>query len=155
MVNDNLQGNSGQAAAAAKQGQLWETLENLVVDPTPGVKMAIKEVIDASKMSRPEIADAMNRLGHLAGVKWRASEEMLHKWTAPGQKERPIRMELLYLFCCATGEHGPLAAYVRAFTGVRLISSERYEILVWAEKEIAARQAKKAALRQARRVGIE
>jgi hypothetical protein len=155
MVNDKLATNSGQSPKPGKQGQLWETLEHLVMDPMPAVKMAVKEAIDASGMSRAQIADAMNRLAHLAGIKWRASEELLNKWTAPGQMERPLRMELLYLFCCAAGDNRPLEAYARPFPEVRVISAARYEVLLWAEAEINVREAKKAARDRARKAGIE
>jgi len=149
MVNDKFTGKNGQ------QRTFWDDIESRVADPLPAVKIAIKEAIDRSGLSREEIVDAMNRLGVLAKIKRRISLDVLNKWTAESAEERIIHMELLLLFCMATGNYLPLEVYVKAFAGVRLVSEERYRVLQWAEAEIAARKAKKAAKKRAQEVGIE
>lgn len=98
-IPDQVESFAGKASCGKP-----ETLESLVVDPMPTVKNAIKAVIDDAKLSRPQIADAMNRLALLAGIKRRVSDEVLNKWSALREMERHIRLELLYLFCCTTGD---------------------------------------------------
>lgn len=149
VVNDKLAGKNG------RQLTFWDDMEARVTDPLPALKIAIKEAIDGSKLSRELIVDAMIRLGVLAKIKRRITLDVLNKWTAESAEERIIHLELLLLFCLATGDYLPLEVYVKAFPGVRLVNKERYRVLEWAEAEIAAREAKKAAKRCAREVGIE
>lgn len=149
VVNDKLSGNSGQ------QRTFWDDMEARVTDPLPAIKIAIKEAINGSKLSREQIVDAMNRLGVLAKIRRRISLDVLNKWTAESAEERIIHLEMLLLFCLATGDYLPLEVYVKAFPGVRLVNEERHRVLEWAEAEIRAREAKKAAKRRAREVGLE
>ncbi|MCL4503853.1 MAG: hypothetical protein M1438_18675 [Deltaproteobacteria bacterium] len=149
MVNDNLPRKTGG------QLSLYGERSSLVADPLPAMKIAIKEAIRRAKLSREQIVDAMNHLAVVAGIQRRISKDVLDKWTAPTAEERIIHLELLQLFCLATGDYLPLEVYVKAFPGVRLVSEERYRVLEWAEAEITARQAKKTAQKRAREVGIE
>lgn len=46
-------------------------LGNLVVNPIPGVKLAMQEAAARSGLSREQIVDAMNGLAQVAGLKGR------------------------------------------------------------------------------------
>lgn len=146
-VNSKINGNFG----ARKQPSL---LDGLVVNPLPGLVAVMNEVLEASGLSRDLLADDMNRLAILAGNKRRVSKAMLNKWLAGTPGYVPY-LDALALFCQALGSNRPLEVYARAFPGARVISEERYRVLEWAEAEIEARQAKKAAQKRARAVGLE
>ncbi|TSA12122.1 MAG: hypothetical protein D4R73_02760 [Deltaproteobacteria bacterium] len=146
-VNDKVKGNSGRQG----QRRLWE---DLVVNPLPGLVAAMNEALEASGLSREQLAEDMNRLAHLSGSKRRVSSAMLDKWLA-GTPGYVIYLDALHLFCQALGSNRPLSVYARAFPGARVISEARYRVLEWAEAEINAREAKKIAKKKAQGVGLE
>jgi len=143
----NLAGKSGR-----KQPGFWESLP---VDPVPGIKTAMHEVMHGHPLSREQVVDGMNRLAHLAGLTERVSLAALDKWLAPNSLAHYPRWRALNWFCQVTGSNRPLEVYVMAFPGVRLASEEDWELLMWAKSEKAVREAKKEAKRRAMRAGVE
>jgi hypothetical protein len=134
------------------QRRLWESL---VVNPLPAVKVALHEAAKASRLSREQLTDDMNRLAHLAGMKLKVGHAMLEKWLNPGAEDYPPNVAALYLFCQATGDNSPLEVYVRAFPGTHLVDEADYQLLLWAKAEKTARQAKRQARQLAPKAGVE
>ena len=125
-----------------------------MADPVPAVKIAIKEVIDRSHLSRAQIVDAVNRLAALGGIKRRLKENVLNKWTAESDTEHPIHLELLKLFCLAMNDYWPLTVYAGGFPGAHIINEDEWQVLLWAKKEIKLREDRKEVKRMAQRIGI-
>jgi hypothetical protein len=131
----------------------------LIVDPSQALMAAMREVLRNSPLSRVQIAERMTELGKSAGIfgghdELRVSVTRIDAWVAKSKASNQIPLKLLPLFCKATGNNAPLEVYVQAFVGVRLISEEQYQKLLWAEKEIQMRLAKKEAKKLAQTVGI-
>jgi len=150
MVNGKVNGKNGQGS---RQRRLWE---NLAVDPAPPLKAAIGEVIKGCALSRDEIVDDMNKLALLCGMSRRATAAMLDKWTAAGAEDHVISLQMLRLFCQATGDNLALEVYAKTFPGVKGLKTEEDErLLEWAKTEIACRNLKKKSRRLAVEVGAE
>jgi hypothetical protein len=145
--------NSGQGA---QQRRLWESL---VVNPAPSVKVAMNEALRRSPKSREQVVDDMNRLAVAAGLAHKTEQIItpasLDKLVAPGDPSRRIGAEVLYLFCLAVEDNGPLRVYSQAFPGERVVTAEDFELLEWARAERSARQAKKEARLRALKAGVE
>ncbi len=140
-----------------KQRNLWEFTP---VDPGPAVKMAMREVVRGSSLSREQIVDEMNRLATAAGITCNGRSQqvtpaLLDKWLAPAAQQHIIPLRLLPIFCRAAGSNLPLQALAAACAGVRVIGEDDYLILEWARAEIAGKRARKLARRLAQEVGIE
>jgi len=139
-------------AGSQKQRRLWE---DLVVNPLPAVKLDMHEAVKGSPLSREQLVEDMNRLAHLAGMKFRVSKAMFDKWLNPAAEDYPPNVAALYLFCQAAGDNRPLAVYVRAFPGAHLVDEAEYQLLQWAKAERQARQAKRQARQLAPKAGVE
>jgi hypothetical protein len=131
----------------------------LIVDPSSAIKAAMREVIRNSPLSRPQIAELMTELSKAAGISRRDNElkvsaARIDAWVAESKIYNHIPLKMLHLFCKAAGSNMPLEIYVQAFEGVRLITDEQYQKLLWAEKEIQIRRTKKEAKKLAQMVGI-
>lgn len=139
-----------------KQRNLWEVTP---VDPGPAVKMAMREAVMDSSLSREQIVDEMNRLATAAGITCNGRSQqvtpaLLDKWLAPSA-QHIIPLRLLPIFCRAAESNLPLQALAVACAGVRVIGEDDYLILEWARAEIAGKRARKLARRLAQEVGIE
>jgi len=131
----------------------------LIVDPSQALMAAMREVIRNSPLSRLQIAERMNELAKSAGISGgdnglKVSATRIDAWVAKSKASNQIPLKMLPLFCKAAGSNVPLEVYVQAFAGVRLISEEQHQKLLWAEKEIQMRRAKKEAKKLAQMVGI-
>ena len=131
----------------------------LIVDPTSAIKAAMREAIRNSSLSRPQIAERMTELCKAAGIYSRDNElkvsvARIDAWVAESKVSNHIPLKMLHLFCRAAESNLPLEIYVQAFEGVRLITVEQYQKLLWAEKEIQIRRIKKEAKKLAQMAGI-
>ncbi len=126
-----------------------------MANPTPALKIAMQEAFKAAPLSKEQLAEDINKLAHLAGMRARASKAMLEKWLAPGAEGYVIPLSLLPLFCQAVGSNYPLEVYGKAFPGSRVVKEEDWDLLQWARTERAARQARRQARRLAPKVGME
>jgi hypothetical protein len=134
------------------QRRLWD---DLVVNPLPAVKLVMNEVMKGLPVSREQLAEDMNRLAVAAGLGLKVSKAVLDKWLNPAANGYQPTLAGLLLFCLGTGDMQPLAVYVKAFSGVRLVSDHDYQLLQWAKAERAARQAKRQARQLAPKAGVE
>jgi hypothetical protein len=126
------------------------------LDLVAAVKAAIAETTGQSKRSRAEIADRMNALiERRGGGRRQISEDVINKWAAPGSVTHFPSLPLLAIFCEATASNLALEAYSLGFKGVKLISDDDHNLLLWARSERELRLAKKRARRMAQEVGIE
>jgi hypothetical protein len=137
---------------APRQRTLWE---NPVANPVPAVKLAMAEAIKATSLSRDELTDDMNRLARLAGLRLRVSKAVLDKWLNPAADGYQPPLAGLFLFCQAVGSGQPLAGFGQAFSDVRLVSIEEYELLEWAKSEKQLRQTKRRVRQLAHQAGVE
>jgi len=136
----------------ARQRRLWE---NLVVNPLPAVKTAMNEAARASNLSREQLAEDMNRLAHLAGMRGRFSRAVLDKILNENAEGYQPGLAALFLFCQAVGDSRPLQVFIRAFPGAHLVDDEDRRLLEWARTERAARQARRQARKLAPGAGVE
>lgn len=131
----------------------------LIIDPSSALMAAMREVIRNSPLSRPQIAERMTELCKSAGIssgdnELKVSVARIDAWVAKSKLSNQIPLKMLHLFCRAVGSNMPLEVYVQAFVGARLITEEQYQKLLWAEKEIQMRRAKKEAKKLAQMAGI-
>jgi len=131
----------------------------LIVDPSSAIKAAMREVIRNSPLSRAQIAERMTELCKAAGIYSRDNElkvsvARIDAWVAESKVSNHIPLKMLPLFCKAAGNNMPIEVYVQAFGGVRLVTDEQYQKLLWAEKEIQVRRNKKEAKKLAQLAGI-
>jgi hypothetical protein len=138
-----------------KSRQLFHQLslkDQVRLDPTDFLKVAMAEAIKQSELSRPEIVDEMNRLASIAGIAVRTTEAMLDKWLARGCRGHLISVRDLPIFCQSIGSIAPLMALLP--TGTEMVAGEDLKLLHWARAEMARRKASRQAKKLAEEAGI-
>lgn len=132
--------------------------EQLNLDPTDLVKVAMQQALRECNLSRAQVVDDMNRLAELAGIttegrSGKISEAILDKWIARGSKAHVIPTKYIRIFSIVTGSDYLTQAVARPQTQV--ISQEDAKCLRWAQAELELRQKRKEAQRLAKEVGAE
>lgn len=95
-------------------------LERPPLNPRPRLKEAIRQMLAASRFSRPQIADRMNRAFMAEGLANRVKVARLDAWAADSKPNLPETVELPVL-CWAAESTLPLAA-LNGCLRLRLIS---------------------------------
>ncbi len=138
-----------------KQLNLWDRPS---LDPTHRLKLAMKEALKDTSLSREQVVDEMNRLAAAEGLttngrSQKVTTALLDKWLAPGATQHIIPLKLLPIFCAVTGSVAPLAA-LAAPLSARVISVEEAKLLEWAKLELERRRLNKQARKLAQEVGL-
>lgn len=84
-------------------------LERPPLNPRPRLKEAIRQMLAASRWSRPQIAERMNRAFQAEGLSNRVKVARLDAWAADSKPNLPETVELPVL-CWAAESALPLAA---------------------------------------------
>ncbi|WP_456370846.1 hypothetical protein [Thermodesulfatator atlanticus] len=139
-----------------KQLGLWD---RPCLDPTHRIKLAMKEALRNTSLSREQVVDEMNRLAAAEGLTTNGRSQkvtlaLLDKWLAPGATQHIIPLKLLPIFCTVTGSVAPLQA-LAAPLSAWVISAEEEKLLEWARLEVERRRLRKRARQLAQEVGIE
>jgi len=140
----------------AIQLSLWESTH---LDPTNRLKIAMKEAVKQSSMSREQIVDEINRLAEYEGLTCsgraqRVTYAIFDKWLAPSSKGHIIPLKLLPLFCHAVGSLLPLKA-LASVLNADVIGAGEKKLLEWAKVEKERRILRKKAKMLEREVGIK
>lgn len=135
-----------------RQRNLFETpetggnwLERPPLNPRPRLKEAIRQMLAASRWSRPQIAERMNRAFQAEGLSNRVKVARLDAWAADSKPNLPETVELPVL-CWAAESALPLAA-LNGCLKLRLIDATEGRLLDLAKTEQARRQLDKQARR--------
>jgi len=148
--------NANKSGQGPKQLNLWDRPS---LDPTHRIKLAMKEALKTTSLSREQVVDEMNRLAAAEGLTTNGRSQkvtlaLLDKWLAPGATQYLIPLKLLPIFCAVTGSVAPLQA-LAAPLSARMISAKEEKLLEWARLEVERRRLRKRARQLAQEVGIE
>lgn len=116
--------------------------DQLNLDPTDLIKIAMQEALRECSLSRAQVVDDMNRLAELAGISTngragKVTEAMLDKWVARGSKAHVIPTRYIRIFNIVPGSDHLSQAIPRPSTHV--ISEDDAKRLQWATAELDAR----------------
>ena len=124
-------------------------LERPPLNPRPRLKEAIRQMLAASRFSRPQIAERMNRAFKAEGLANRVSVPRLDAWAADSKTNLPETVEVPVL-CWAAESALPLAA-LNGCLRLRLIDEKEGRLLDLAKTE----QTRRALDKKARRLRQE
>ena len=124
-------------------------LERPPLNPRPRLKEAIRQMLAASRFSRPQIAERMNRAFQAEGLANRVKVARLDAWAADSKPNLPETVEVPVL-CWAAESALPLAA-LNGCLRLRLISEDEARLLELARTE----QNRRALDKKARRLRQE
>lgn len=115
------------------------------LNPTSDLKLAMNRAIEASGLTRAQVADRMNEKIVVERLRTRVkdgliTEDMVNKWLAPGAPEI-IPTKLLKIFGTVTKSGGP--AQTLAPEGYRVIGPAEIIKLKFAENILAGRKAQR------------
>ncbi len=132
--------------------------DQLNLDPTDIIKVAMQEALKECPLSRSQVVDDMNQLAKIAGITTNGrtgivTESVLDKWVARGAKAHVIPTRYIRIFNIVTGSDHVSQAVSRP--KAQVISEEDAKCLQWARAELEARQKRKEAKRLAQEVGAE
>ena len=108
-------------------------LERPPLNPRPRLKEAIRQTLAASRFSRPQIAERMNRAFQAEGLPNRVKVPRLDAWAADSKPALPEVVELPVL-CWAAESALPLAA-LNGCLRLRLIDEKEGRLLDLAKTE--------------------
>jgi len=120
-------------------------LEKPPLNPRPRLKEAIRQMLAASRFSRPQIAERMNRAFMAEGLPNRVKVARLDAWAADSKPNLPETVELPVL-CWAAESALPLAA-LNGCLRLRLINEQDSRLLDLARTEQTRRALDKVARR--------
>lgn len=149
----------GKATKKAGHGGIQLSLRDQVnLDPTDFLKIAMQEALKGCNLSRAQVVDDMNRAATCAGIRNEArgqcvSEAILDKWVARGSRNHLIPLRLLPIFCQVTGSLLPLQAIMPP--GAEVISGYDVICLRWARVEKEKRRLSRESRKLAQEVGIQ
>jgi hypothetical protein len=146
-VNGNAREKSGQRLVQLS------LRDQVRLDPTDLLKVSMKEAIDRSGLSRPQVVDEMNRLSMIAGIPVRITEAILDKWLARGSSGHVIPVRQLPIFCQAVKSFAPLAALLPP--GAEIVTGDELRVLRWALAEAERRRVAKEVRKLAQEAGIQ
>lgn len=129
--------------------------DQVSLDPTDLLKVAMSEALKGCPLSRAQVADDMNRLAATCGASGKGhkiTEAMLDKWVARGASHI-IPIKYLRIFCLVTGSTEPIAALLPP--GPEIIQPEDKALLSWAKAEMERRRLTRQAKKLAQEAGIE
>jgi hypothetical protein len=111
----------------------------------PALKRALNLAVRESGLSRAQVADRLNEVLALEGLRTRGREgavslALLEKWLAPGDQAAVMPAKFLPAFCRVTGSLLPLMALARPL-GAEVIGPEDQVLLELARALMAERQA--------------
>lgn len=101
-------------------GREW--LERPPLNPRPRLKEAIRQTLDGSPYSRPQIAERMNRAFQAEGLGNRVTGARIDSWAADSKPALPETVEVP-VFCWAAGSALALAA-LNACLKLRLVTAQ-------------------------------
>jgi hypothetical protein len=110
------------------------------------VKAAMNRAAERCTLSREQIADRMNHIALIAGVRMtkgnarKISAATLEKWLNPVERGHVPSLLAVNIFCRALGDAGPLAVQLQAH-GLEIMTEEDRKLLDYGK---ACAQAKKA-----------
>jgi len=115
-------------------------------DPTSKVKEAMPRAIKQSKLSREEVAQAMNEMAKIEGIKTGGrssgiSTNLLEKWLSQSA-EHLIPWKLLPIFCHIVKSVDPLRPLLGAADAF-VITSQEWKLFEWAKAEKEKRALRK------------
>jgi hypothetical protein len=138
------------------QLRIWDKAP---LDPTDGLKTAMREALKGCGLSRPQVAEKMAELAEEEGItvggrSQKVTLPLLDKWVARGARSYVIPVRLLPIFCRVAGSILPLKALSNP-VGAEVVVEEDARLLEWARAEIRHRECRKAARRLAQQAGVE
>ncbi|MCE5242892.1 MAG: hypothetical protein LLF99_06810 [Desulfobacteraceae bacterium] len=153
-INGNYRKNSRHA------GRQLHIRDQLALDPTDYLKIAMAESLKNCQRSREQVVDEINRLAVIAGITTegkaqKISVAVLDKWVARSAHAHIIPTRYLPIFCQVTGSLLPLQALMPASFGAEIVSAEDAALLQWARVEQERRRLQKQSKHLAREAGIE
>jgi|GEM_PF-620813 len=115
------------------------------LNPVPALKRALNLAVRESGLSRAQVADRLNEVLALEGLRTRGREgavslALLEKWLAPADTAAVMPAKFLPAFCRVTGSLLPLMALARPL-GAAVIGPEDQVLLEIARTMMAERQA--------------
>ncbi|MCF8719253.1 hypothetical protein [Nitrospina gracilis] len=113
------------------------------LNPIPQIKEAMRWALYESKLSRAQVADAMNELCRIHGVVMNSrskliSVDMLEKWCALSA-EHVIPLKFVPIFCEATKSIYLLSALAGSLDA-KVINPEETKLLEWAKVDRKRKQ---------------
>ncbi len=112
------------------------------------IKIAMKEAVELSGLSREQVVDAMNELALRHGVRLNngnakaLTKETLEKWVNPKEESHVPPIKALPIFCAVVKTTAPLNVQARVIGGM-LISEDDIKLLRWAKASWKAKRARK------------
>ena len=152
--------NGNQRKKTGHVGRQLHFRDQLALDPTDCLKIAMSEALKESSLSREQVVDEVNRLAAIAGITsegraQKISVATLDKWVARSAKAHIIPTRYIPIFCQVTGSLLPIAALLPASAGAEIVSAEEATLLQWAKVEQERRKLQKQSRRLAQEAGIE
>lgn len=118
--------------------------QNISINPTYEIKRQIRSAVAASRLSRDEIVDVMNKISIQEGMRQTISKSTLDSWTKDSALDRLPSLPWLTIFCRTLDTVAPIAALLRPLGG-DIIDSSDVMVLAWARAERDKRAASKKA----------
>jgi hypothetical protein len=143
----NIQNASGSDTPRGQVRPVQPSLfDYQALDLVSAIKCALNEALHESTLSREQVVDEVNRQAERAGFgsKKPLTLPILDKWCAPAALDYLPSLRYLPVLCRVLDDLRPLEALVRACGG-RLVDDRDWLVLDWAKKDLAAKEAARAA----------
>ena len=121
-----------------------DLFKNTLLNPTYTVKRQIRIALANSRLSRDEVADRMNEMARVEGMRKSISKAVLDNWTKDSDPDRLPSLPWMTIFCKVLETVAPLEAMAQPL-GAAILGPEDLNVLKWARAELARKKAAKRA----------